>query len=799
MPTPATQTVMLDIGGMSCASCAAMVEDALASVPGVQKAAVNLATEQATVVFAPALVSVAMLSTAVAEAGYSAHEVRHDASRTAQAEAFEARKQAEYGALKRRLIVAAALTAFIMPLSMTMLVPVVEQRIHDAIGMHVLNWILLLLTLPVVLYSGRSFYTTAYTMARHRTATMDTLIALGTGAAFAYSILATIAPSLFEQHGVSADVYFDTTATIITLILLGKLLEARAKGHTSTALKKLMNLQAATARVLREHIEHEVPAEDLCVGDIIVVRPGESIPTDGVVLEGSSAVNESMLTGESLPVEKTSGSKVFGGTLNTTGRFTFRATLVGNETALAQIIRLVEEAQASKAPIQRLADRVSGVFVPVVLFVAVSTFIAWFVAMPADTRFAFALMQCVAVLIIACPCALGLATPTAIIVAAGKAAECGIFIRSAETLEQARRTSLVVMDKTGTLTVGLPSVTDWFFLENGHHEEHESKSPTDAPDQVPFDHIQYSTRQREVLRFIAEVEHHSEHPLAVGIRDFCLQHLVVLNRGYVTDMAHSVENFQAVAGKGVLGTVEGHRVAVGNLKLMEAEHIKLTSNVVILLERLASEAKTAMIAALDGQAVAVIGLADTVRPSAREAVEALRVRGVEVAMLTGDNRHTAEAIAASAGIARVMAEVLPHEKAAVIAQLQREGSIVAMVGDGINDAPALAQADVGIALGAGTDVAVEAASVTLVRNDVFDVVRTIDLSKRTMAVIKQNLVFAFMYNILGIPIAAGVLYPFTGLLLNPMLAAAAMAMSSVSVLANALRLRLVNLHDITKA
>jgi Cu+-exporting ATPase len=752
-------TVTLEISGMHCASCAAFVEDALAQTQGVKRAAVNLASEKATVEFSSSVVNIATLAAAVESAGYGARELLHDTNRAQQAAASEERKRSEYAALKRRFIVAVILAAVIMPLSMTMLLGSVEHFIHETLGMQVLNYVLLALTLPVLLFSGREFYVSAYNAFLHRMANMDTLIAIGTGAAFAYSVVATITPALFEQHGMRAEVYYDTTATIIALILLGRVLEARAKGQTSAAIKKLIGLQAKTARVLVNGEETDVPIENLHLGDVVVVRPGEKIATDGEILEGASSVDESMLTGESLPNEKASGDAVFGGTVNKTGRFTFRATKIGADTALAQIVRLVEEAQGSKAPIQRLADTISGVFVPTVIVISILTFVVWFNAMPADTRLPFALVNFVSVLIIACPCALGLATPTAIMVGTGKGAENGILIRNAESLEKAHQISLVVLDKTGTITKGEPTVTDVVPLNEAIH-------------------------LNSILQLAASLETNSEHPLAAAIVRYASQ-------GNVQMLP--VQNFLSVQGKGAKGTVGGKSIAIGNATLMDDEHIPLTELAAQTSERLVAKARTAMFVAIDGQIAAVIAVADVVRASSREAIQALQARGIEVVMLTGDNKQTAEAIANEVGIKRVFAEVLPHDKANAVKQLQAEGKIVAMVGDGINDAPALAQADVGIAIGAGTDIAMEAASITLMRSDLRDVVKAIDLSRRTMTNIKQNLFFAFVYNVLGIPLAAGLLYPFTGWLLSPMIAAAAMAMSSVSVLTNALRLKTVKI------
>ena len=753
-------TVTLEISGMHCASCAAFVEDALAQTHGVKKAAVNLASEKATVEFSPSVVNIAVLAAAVESAGYGARELRHDMNRAAQAATTEERKRSEYAALKSHFVVAVVLAAVIMPLSMTMLLPPIEHFIHETLGMQVLNYGLLVLTLPVLLFSGREFYVSAYNAFLHRTANMDTLIAVGTGAAFAYSVVATVAPALFEQHGMRAEVYYDTTATIITLVLLGKVLEARAKGQTSAAIKKLIGLQAKTARVLLNSEETDVPIENLYLGDVVVVRPGEKIATDGDILEGASSVDESMLTGESLPTQKTSGSAVFGGTVNKAGRFTFRVTKIGADTALAQIVRLVEEAQGSKAPIQRLADTISGVFVPTVIVISILTFVVWFIAMPADTRLPFALVNFVSVLIIACPCALGLATPTAIMVGTGKGAENGILIRSAESLEKAHQIMVVVLDKTGTITKGEPTVTDFVLLDD-------------------------ATTREDVVQYAASLERQSEHPLAAAIVKYAETERV--------DAVFTVQDFLAVEGKGAVGIVSGKNVAIGSTKLMEQQQITINAQAASAAVRLLAEAKTTMYVAIKGTIVAVIGVADTVRETSLEAVQELQKRGIEVVMLTGDNKQTAEAIATQVGIKRIFSDVLPQDKTNVIKQLQAESKTVAMVGDGINDAPALAQADVGIAIGAGTDIAMEVASITLMRSDLRDVVKAIDLSRRTMANIKQNLFFAFVYNVLGIPLAAGLLYPFTGWLLSPMIAAAAMAMSSVSVLTNALRLKTVKI------
>ncbi|HHY46040.1 MAG TPA: copper-translocating P-type ATPase, partial [Firmicutes bacterium] len=556
----------------------------------------------------------------------------------------------------------------------------------------------------------------------------------------------------------TSHVYYDTSATIITLILLGRYLEAIARGRASEAMRKLLGLSAKNARVIREGSELEIPADEVRVGDVVVVRPGEKIPVDGVVIDGYSTVDESMLTGESIPRDKAAGDQVVGATINLTGSFKFRATKVGKDTVLAQIIRLVEEAQGSKAPIQRLADRVAGIFVPVVVLVAIATFIAWYLFGPAP-RLSFALLSFVSVLIIACPCALGLATPTAIMVGTGKGAEFGVLFRGGEHLERAHRIDTLIFDKTGTLTRGKPEVTDIF-------------TPSGPPAWSGGD-------VDEVLRLVAAAEKVSEHPLGQAVV------AEAERRGQTLPQA---EEFEAIPGHGVRARVEGHLVLAGNERLMEREGISL-AGLTKEARAFSAAGKTPIMVAIDGEPAAVIAIADTVKPGAREVVDALHKMGVQVVMLTGDSRLTAEAIARDIGIDRVLAEVMPQDKANEVRRLQQEGRLVGMVGDGINDAPALAQADVGIAIGTGTDIAMEAADITLMQGDLRGVVTAIQLSRRTMGTIKQNLFWAFAYNVAGIPVAAGILYPFTGLLLNPMIAAAAMALSSVSVVTNSLRLR----------
>ncbi|MDP3937921.1 MAG: heavy metal translocating P-type ATPase [Deltaproteobacteria bacterium] len=740
------ETITIPVRGMSCASCVAKIEEGLASLPGVLSAAVNFAAERATVEYVPTQVAVEDLRAAIRDLGYEVGEVAGAATSAEDLSEREARShQALLWRLRRKIAAGAVLSVPVFLGSYPSLFPWVPDILQN----FVVLWIL---TTPIQFWAGWQFYRGAWAALRHRTSDMNTLIAVGTSAAYLYSVGLILFPGFFRAQGVAREVYFDTSTIIITLILLGRYLEAVARGRTSEAIKKLIGLQPRTARVIRHGSETDIPVAEVVSGDLVVVRPGEKVPVDGVVRSGASSLDESMVTGESMPVDKKAGDEVIGATLNTTGSFTFEATKVGKDTVLAQIIKLVEAAQGSKAPIQRLVDTVTGYFVPAVIGIAVVTGLAWYALGPAPAL-TYALLNFVAVLIIACPCALGLATPTSIMVGTGKGAEHGILIRSGQALETAHRLRTLVFDKTGTLTAGKPALTDVV--------------PSRAFIADDF------------LRLAASAERGSEHPLGGAIVDGARQRGLAL-----TD----AEDFHAVPGHGIVARVDGRSVLVGNLRLMEDRGVDgglLTDEAA----RLSSAGKTPMYVAVDGRAAGLVAVADTLKPNSAAAVAALHRLGLEVIMITGDNLRTAEAIAREVGIDRVLAEVLPGDKAKEVKRLQDEGKLVGMVGDGINDAPALAQADIGLALGTGTDVAMEAADITLMSGDLRGVVTAIALSKATMRNIKQNLFWAYAYNTALIPVAAGVLFPFFGWLLNPILAAAAMATSSVSVVSNALRLR----------
>jgi Cu+-exporting ATPase len=732
----AQEKIELAVTGMSCAGCALNVEKTLKKRPGVLEANVNLATARATVTYDPELVSRTDLVQAIRDAGYGV---------AAAAEEPGAQADKDYRSLRTSVTWGGSLAVLIFLGSMRHWFPWMPGVLQNF-------FVLWALATPVQFYLGARFYRAAWSALRHGMANMNTLVAVGTSAAYLFSVAATLLPGFFRRAGVEPQVYFDTSAVIIVLILFGRMLEARAKGKTSDAIRRLMGLRPRTARVAGPAGEREVPIDEVRPGDILVVRPGEKIPVDGVVVEGRSSIDESMITGESLPVDKGPGQEVVGATLNKWGSFRFRAVRVGEDTALARIIRLVEEAQGSKAPIQRLADAIASRFVPAVIVIAVLTFLVWALFGPAP-RLVFALLNFVAVLIIACPCAMGLATPTAIMVGTGRGAEHGILIRSGESLETVHKVDTFVFDKTGTLTNGRPEVTD----------------VVPAP----------GTDRATLLALSASVENGSEHPLG--------QAVVRRARTEGLEIAEA-RDFRALEGLGVEGVIGGRRVIVGSPRLLEEAGVD-TSDQASVGERLAAEGKTVAFVAVDGRPAGLFALADTLKPDAREAVDKLRRSGLRVIMLTGDNARTARALAAEAGIDDIQAEVLPGDKAEAIRKLQAEGRVVAMVGDGINDAPALAQADVGLALGTGTDVAMASADITLISGDLEKVVAAVALSRRTIRTIRQNLFWAFVYNIIGIPLAAGVLYPFLGILLNPMIASAAMALSSVSVVSNSLRLR----------
>ena len=770
--------VVIPIQGMHCASCVRRIEEALTAVPGVTRASVNLATEQAVISYLPGTTTLTELRRAIQDSGYTPLEIAVSEPGADREKAVREREAAE---LKRKFLMGALLSTLIVIGAL----PHMGLHAADAWIPPLLSspWVQLLLATPVHFWVGWQFHRGFLTTLRHRTADMNTLVSVGTNAGYFYSVMATVAPSFvaIEQQ---AAVYFETVAVLHTLIILGRWLEARARGRTSEAIKKLIGLQAKTARVLRRSdaglVEQDIPIEQVQVADWIVVRPGEKIPVDGIVREGVSAVDESMLTGESLPVEKRAGATVFGATLNKTGAFTFEATKVGRQTALAQIIRLVEKAQASKPPIQRLADRIAAVFVPAVVGIALVTFVVWAVWGPAPAL-VFALSNLMAVLLIACPCAIGLAAPTAVMVGVGKAAEHGILFRGAEALEVTSKLTAVVLDKTGTLTRGEPSVTD-IIVGSGFSVQGSGVVQTSGVGSNPTMSHEPSTlnpKQRELLRLAASAERGSEHPLGESI----------VARAKAEGLALvTPEGFEAIPGHGVRSTVEGRRLVLGNLKLMQEQGFRL-DGWAEEGERLAAQGKTPVFLGVDGALTGMIAVADTLKPHAREAVAAFRRLGLQVVMMSGDSRRTAEAIAREVGIDRVLAEVLPEEKASEVRKLQAEGHVVAMAGDGINDAPALAQADVGIAIGTGTDVAIEASDVTLITDDLRAVVTAIALGARTMRTMKQNFFWAMAYNVVLIPVAAGALYPVLGLLMSPVLAGAAMAFSSVSVVLNSLRLR----------
>ena len=789
-PGTSTQTVTLPVTGMTCAACQSRVQRQLSRAPGVSDASVNLLMGSATVTFNPAQSSVAALVKVVMDTGYGAEAPAADDDVVEQLATRDATTSHEYDALKVRAIVSGAAGVVAMLLSM----PLMLRNDHAGMGVvadpfmrwvmravspaleRAMPWLfalstrnvtvlLLLLTVGVMVWAGRQFYVSAWAALRHRAADMNTLVAVGTGAAFLYSLLATVTPSLFTAHGVAPDVYYEAVIFIIALILTGRTLEARATRRTSNALLALASLRPTLARVMRPtpaggEIEVELSLRDVRVNDLVVIRPGERLPVDGLVESGASAVDESMLTGESMPVAKNTGDRVIGGTINSTGALSYRATTLGSRSVLAQIMMLLRDAQASRAPIQGLADRISAIFVPTVIALSLLTFAIWFGVLTysgsdAGAACVRAFAAAVAVLIIACPCAMGLAVPTAVMVATGRGAEGGVLIKGGAALQRAGDVTTVVMDKTGTVTEGRPTVTDVV----------PAPGSTQTSD--------------EVLAIAASLEVLSEHPVAGAIVRAATDRALTLTPATA---------FESRTGRGATAMLGAHFVAAGNPRLLKEFGLPGDA-VAAVADALSAQGKTVVHVMMDGTVIGVIAVADRVRAGSKAAIAELQQMGLTVVMLTGDNAATANAVAREVGITRVVAEVLPAGKVDAIVEEQRGGAVVAMVGDGVNDAPALARADVGIAIGTGTDVAIEAADIALMRGDLAGVVRAIRLSRRTMRTMKQNLFWAFVYNVIGIPVAAGALYPLFGVLLSPVLASAAMAFSSVSVVTNSLRLR----------
>ena len=763
------KTLTLPVEGMTCASCVARVEKALKKVDGVTNVNVNFATEKVTLSYNEVATNISALSGIVEDAGYKLVLPAKEESPSAQSrgndtdipENLDQKKSCKQ--LKSEFLFAAIMTVPIMFVSMVSMTTWFHS--WNPLPMEYIDRLLFLATTLVMFISGKRFFIISGRLLKHFSADMNTLVAVGTGAAYLYSTIAVLFPKLLSLSTAGNNIYFDTSTTIIALILMGRLLEAKAKDKTSTAIKKLIGLQPKIARVIRNNIEIDIPVNEVVKNEIIIVRPGEKIPVDGILTKGTSSIDESMVTGESIPVDKNINDNVIGGTINNNGSIEFKATAVGKETLIAQIIKMVEQAQGSKAPIQSLADKIASIFVPVVISIAAITFLLWLFI--GGVSFTSAMINFIAVLVIACPCALGLATPTAIMVGTGLGASNGILIKNAESLERAHKINTVVLDKTGTITTGEPSVTDVIIFKESKLGYSKSSKDQDTVD------------EENLIRITASIENKSEHPLGKAIVDYAKQKNISLG---------NVEEFNSLTGYGLTGVVDGHSVAIGNLSMIqktistgevppakndEAEEVS---------NRLSQEGKTPIFIMISNELRGVIAVADTIQSTSKEAIEKLKNMSIEVIMITGDNERTANAIAEEAGIAKVIAGVLPQDKATHIKKIQQEGKIVAMVGDGINDSPALAQADVGIAIGTGTDIAIEASDITLITGDLMGVVHAIKLSRKTIRTIKQNLFWAFIYNMVGIPVAA------MGLL-NPIYAAAAMAFSSVSVVSNSLLLR----------
>ena len=759
MPTATSEHVTIPVGGMTCAACQAHVQKALASQPGVRDASVNLMMASASVTFDPSVIAPEKLVETIRDTGYEAELPSAVVDVVAEQEARDQAQAHEYRTLRVKAIASGTAGALAMAASMPLMTGMNTGHAADASPwLASIPWVLLALTLATMGWAGRQFYRRAWVGLRHGAADMNTLIAVGTGAAFLYSFIATVSPSLFTSRGVAADVYYEAVILIIAFVLAGRAFEARAVARTAGALRALASLQPRSARVSREGIELDIPIRDVRGGDMVVVRPGERVAVDGEVVEGTSAVDEAMLTGEPMPVPKRAGDRVIGGTINGTGALRYRATTLGETSVLTRIVRLMRDAQSTRAPIQALADRISAVFVPIVIALAVVTFVAWW-ALAGTAPLVRGFAAAVTVLIIACPCAMGLAVPTAVMVASGRAASLGILVKGGEALQRAGEVTTVVFDKTGTVTAGRPVVTDVVVA---------SGWPGD---------------QDALLRVAAAVEALSEHPLAGAV--------VAHARGRSLELP-AAQGFHSITGQGVSASVGGQAIHVGNARLLASLGVA-TDALAGDVARLTHDARTVMFVVVDGAVAGVMAVADPVKPDAASAVAGLRARGLDVVLLTGDQRATAEAVARQVGISHVVAGVAPEGKVAEIARLQAEGRVVAMVGDGINDAPALARADVGIAIGTGTDIALEAADVALMRPELDGVATAIALSAATMKTMKQNLFWAFAYNVIGIPVAAGVLYPAFGILLSPILASAAMAFSSVSVVTNSLRLRTARL------